>query len=280
MEIKGTTLNETLGNHPGAPRIGSMLRVRVLKRINARHVLVHFNRKNHLARITGSIPSDFFIAQVQKLGPRLQLRFIRDLVGKNQPLNNKVLSKILNGKKSFIQKLFTSDNLGEALSVLVKEDRREIRASLQRSISQRNIVPSLNRAKGVTEYLLLESLHNFMSSESFYILLPLIVERRRYMAELRMVGNRENAGHGISFNIEVDSETSIAFVVYLDYETIHCTLSTNNPVIEGVLRDNIHMLSGGLRSLKYTREVHIRFVPYNQCDHSFPGSFKKIDVKM
>ncbi len=280
MEIKGTTLNETLGNHSDAPRIGSMLRVRVLKRINARHVLVHFNGKDHFARIAGSLPTDLFIAQVQKLRPYLQLRFIRDLVRKNQPLNNEVLSKILTGKKSVIQKLFTSDNLGEALSVLVKEDRREIRASLQRSISQRSIVPSLNRAKGVTEYLLLESLHNFMSSDSFYILLPLIVGRRRHMAELRLVENRENAGHGIFLNIEVDSETSIAFAVYLDYEAIHCTLSTNSPVIEGVVRDNIHMLSGGLRSLKYNREVHIRFVPYNQYDHSFPGSLKKIDVKM
>ena len=158
MEIKGTALNGVRGKSSETPRIGNLLRVKVLKKLNSRHVLVHFNGKNHFARIAGSFPTDLFIAQVEKLKPHLQLKFVRDLVRADQPLNKEALSGILTGKKSFIQKLFTSDNLGEALSVLVKEDRREIRASLQRSISQRSIVPSLNRAKGVTEYLLLESL--------------------------------------------------------------------------------------------------------------------------
>jgi len=241
---------------------------------------VHFNGKNHHARIAGSLPSNLFIAQVLKTRPQLQLKFLRDLQRKNQPLNKEVLLKILTGKKPLIQKLFTSDNLGEALSVHVKEDRRETRAAFMRSISQRHVVQSLSGTKGVKEYLLLESLQNFMSSDSFYFLLPLIVGQRRHMAELRLIGNRENAGHGIFLNIEVDGETTIACAVYLDYEVIQCTLSTNSPEIEGVLKNNIHLLSSGLKSLKYNRKVHIRLIPYNQYDQTIPGSLKKIDVKM
>jgi hypothetical protein len=280
MEVKGITLKSTPGKKSDTPKIGTLLRVRVLKRLNPRHLLVHFNGKNHNARIAGSLPSKLFIAQVQKTRPQLQLKFLRDLQRKNQPLNREALSKILSGKKPLIQKLFTSDNLGEALSVHVKEDRRENRAAFKRSISQRHVVPSLSGTKEVKEYLLLESLHNFMSSDSFYFLLPLIVGQRRHMAELRLVGNRESAGNGVFLNIEVDSETTIACAVYIDYETIQCTLSTNSPDIERVLEDNMHLLTSGLRSLKYNRRVRVRMIPYNEDDPNFPGLLKKIDVKM
>jgi hypothetical protein len=280
MEIKGITLRKTPGSTSEAPTTGSMLRVKVLKRLNSRNLLVHFNGKNHHARIAGSLPSNLFIARVQKTKPHLQLRFLRDLQKKDHPLNREVLSKIISGKKPLIQKLFTSDNLGEALSVHVKEDRRETGTAFRRSISQRRVVPSLSGTKGVMEYLLVESLQNFMSSDSLYFLLPLIVGKRRHMAELRLVGNRENANHGIFLNIEVDSETTIACTVYLDYETIQCTLSTNNPEIEEVLKEKMHLLSSGLKSLKYNRNVHIRLIPYGRYEEVYPGILKKIDVKM
>ncbi len=280
MEIKGTALNGVRGKSSETPRIGNLLRVKVIKKLNSRHVLVHFNGKNHFARIAGSLPTNLFIAQVQKLKPQLRLKFIRDLVRADQPLNKEVLSTILTGKKSFIQKLFSSDKFGEALSVFVKEDRREIRASLKRSISRRSIVPSLSRAREVAQYLLLENLHNFMSSDSIFILLPLIVGRRRYMAELRLIENRENSGNGIFLNIQLDDETRIAFLVYIDYESINCTLSTNSIEIERALRDNIHILQSGLKSLKYDRRVQVRFVPYSEQDGDLIGSLKKIDVKM
>jgi hypothetical protein len=280
MEIKGTSLNGVRGKPSETPRIGNLLRIKVLKKINARHVLVRFHGKNHFARIARSIPTDLFIAQVQRLKPQLQLKFVRDLARTDQPLNKEVLSGILAGKKPLIQKLFTSDNFGEALSIFVKEDRREIKTSLKRSISRRNIVSSLSRTREEIQYLLLENLHNFMSSDSFFLLLPLLVGRRRFMAELRFIGNRENAGNGILLNIQLDDETRISFLVYIDFDSIQCTLSTNSIEIERVLRENIHILQNGLKSLKYDRRVKVRFVPYSEDDGNLLGSLKKIDVEM
>jgi hypothetical protein len=262
------------------PQIGSMLRVKVLKQLNPRLLLVHFRGKNHHARVAGSLHSDLFIAQVQKTRPKLQLRLIRDLQKKDQALGREVLSKILAGKKPLIQKLFSSDNLGEALSVHVKEDRRETGAAFRRSISQRHVVSSLSGTKEVKEYLLLESLHNFMSSDSFYFILPLIVGQRQHMSELRLVGNKESTSHGVFLNIEVDSETTISCTVYIDYETIQCNLSTNSAEIEEVLKENMHLLESGLRSLQYNRKVHVRLLPYGEYDGTSPASLKKIDVKM
>jgi hypothetical protein len=208
------------------------------------------------------------------------LKFLRDLAKKRQPLNRDSVSRILAGKKQLIQKLFNSDNLGEALSVHVKEDRRETGAAFRRSISNRHVIASLSGTKEVREYLLLESLQNFMSSDSFYFLLPLIVGQRRHMAEMRLTTNRENASHGVFLAIEVDSETTIACAVFLDYETIQCTLSTNDAGVEGILRDNMHLLASGFKSLQYNRKVHIRIVPFGEYEKTLPMSLKKIDVKM
>jgi hypothetical protein len=280
MEVRGITPNKVPEGTAEAPKIGSMLRVKVLKRLDPRHLLVHFNGKNHHARIAGLLPSDLFIAQVQKIKPHLQLKFLRDLAKKHQPMNRENITRILDGKKQLIQKMFNTDNFDEALSVHVKEDRRETGAAFRRSISNRHVLASLNGTKEVREYLLLESLQNFISSDSFYFLLPLIVGQRRHMAEMKLIGNRENDSHGVFLTIEVDSETTIVCAVFLDYETIQCTLSTNSPEIEGVLKEKMHLLVSGFKSLQYNRKVHIRLLPYGQCEQILPATLKQIDVKM
>jgi hypothetical protein len=254
--------------------------VKVVGKLNSRHVLINLRGNRLTARLSGSLPSELFVARVQKLKPRLELRVLRDLGSKDQKSYTQVLTKAVRGKNSFIQHLFDTDNLFKALSVLVKGDRREIKNSLQQSVEGRRKILSMKSKQGLNEYVVLESLHNFMSSDSFYFLLPLVIGRRHLGAELEMTGSRENIGGGLFLNIHLDDTERIAFLVIIDFEVINCTLSTNNREIEGKLRQNIGLLENGLKSLKYDRGVNLRFVPYSEETFGGFGSLKKIDVKM
>jgi len=280
MEIKGTALSGVRGKSSGELGIGSLVRVRVLERLDNRHLLISLRGIRHLARHLGPIPTKLFIAQVQRLKPRIELRFIKDLTKEEQPTNSRLLSELQGGKKSFIHRLFDTDNFLKALSVLVKGDRREIRRSFQRSIVNRGIGPSLRGKGDITGYLVLESLHNFLNPDSFYFLLPLQIGRRNSAAELKLACNREGMGDGFFLNIHLDGERRVAFLVFVDYDVINCTLSTNSQEIEKILKQNIDMLIRGLRSLKYDRKVLVNFTPYREEDFSHFNFLKTIDVKM
>jgi hypothetical protein len=233
-----------------------------------------------VARVSGSLPSDLFVARVQKLKPRLELRILRDLASGGHRFTGQAPTHAVGGKNSFIQHLFDTDNLCKALSVVVRGDRREVRSSLKKSIEGRGRMLDTPGRDALTEYVVLESLHNFMSSDSFYFLLPLVLGRRQHAAELKLAGYGENAGGGIFLNIHLDDRERIAFLVFVDFDVINCTLSTNNREIEEKLRQNIGLLVNGLKSLKYDRKVSLRFMPYDEETFYRFGSLKKIDMKM
>jgi hypothetical protein len=285
MEIKGTVLRGFHKSPETSLRVGSFVRVVVDERLNHRYVVVRFGGHRHLARFSGSEPGNLFIAQVQKTKPRIELRFVKNLTGKERTLNPRVFTRISEGEKSFIHRLFDTDNSFKDLSVPVKGDKREIRNSLRRSIASRSIAglgtrSSTIREGTLTEYLILETLHNFVNPDSLYFLLPVYDGRKHHAAELKLAGNREGRGDGFFLNVHLENEEKIAFLVYVDFDIINCTLSTNNPEIETALKSKAAVLINGLKSLKYDREVTVRFVPYREEDFTQYSSLKKIDVKM
>jgi hypothetical protein len=285
MEVKGTVLSGFRKGPETRLSVGSLVRVQVNERLNQRYVLVSFGGHRHLARFSGSIPGNLFIAQVQKLRPRIELRIVKDLGGKARKLNPRVFAEIQHEKKSFIHRLFDTDNFFKALSVPVKEDRREIKESLRRSLARRGLAnrgvgPSLTDKGPLTEYLILEALHNFFNPDSLYFMLPIYDGLEHRAAELKLAGNREGRGDGFFLNIHLEDDERITFLVYIDFDVINCTLSTNNPEIERTLKKKAGMLINGLKSLKYDREVVVRFAPYREEDFTQFSSLKKIDVKM
>ena len=92
MEVKGTVLRGFQKNPETRLRVGSFVRVQVDERLNHRYVVVRFGGHRHLARFSGSEPGNLFIAQVQKTKPRLELRFLRNLTGKERTLNPRTVS--------------------------------------------------------------------------------------------------------------------------------------------------------------------------------------------
>jgi hypothetical protein len=290
MEVKGTVLSGLHKSPETRLNIGSLVRVQVNERLNHRYVLVSFGGRRHLARLSGTLPGNLFIAQVQKLKPRIELRLVKNLGRQERQLNPRIFDELKQGKKSFIHRLFGTDNFLKALSVPVKEDRRTIRESLRRSIARRNLVIRDLTSRGVgqslagegpmTEHLILEALHNFFNPDSLFFMLPIYDGQKHRAAELKIAGNREGRGDGFFLKIHLEDEERITFLVYIDFDVINCTLSTNNPDIEKILKTKAGILISGLKSLKYDREVVVRFTPYREEDFTQFSSLKKIDVKM
>jgi hypothetical protein len=281
MEIRETTLTETQRDTgPGTLKKGSYVRVRVLKKLTNRNILVEFKGSRHLARITGSFTSKLFIAQVQKLSPRLELKFIKDLQQKSRTFNTRFIEQILHAKKPFIQKLFESDNFSKALSVPVQVDKKRNKSSLQQSISRQNSFGLSGGKKEIAEFYLLQNIHNLINSDSFYFLLPLRVGDRNWPCELKLFGGKESQNHGFLLKIHLENERKIAFLVFIDYEIINCSLSTNSKAIEDELKLRVNELINGLKSLKYDRTIQIRFVPYANGNLENLQFLKKIDVEM
>jgi hypothetical protein len=280
MEVKTTALNGIRPAEPDGIGIGTLIRVKVLKRLNSRHLLVSIRGRRYNAKTPEPLPSDLFIARVLKTRPRLELKFIRDLAHTKKLLGDSRLLQSLGDKKSFIQGLFSSDNFFKALFVPVKGDRRENKGQIQRSIATRRLAPSLADRGQLNEYLVLENLHNFLGPDSFSFLLPLQIGQRQCAAELNIVADREGMGDGLLLNIHLDDVRRLAFLIFNDYNVINCTLSTNNRLIEKEVRDKMSLLVNGLKSLKYDRAVEVRVVPYREDVFGRAASLKKIDVKM
>jgi hypothetical protein len=281
MEIRETTLTK-IQRDTGTSTLkrGSYIRVRVLKKLPNKNILVEFKGSRHLARITGSFTSKLFIARVQKLTPRLELKFIKDLEQKNKTFNTRFIEQILHAKKPFIQKLFESDNFLKALSVPVKVDKKLNKTSLQESISRQNIFKLTGAKKEIAEFYLLQNIHNLINADSFYFLLPLRVGDRNWPCELKLFGGKESQNHGFLLKIHLENERKIAFLVFIDYELINCSLSTNSRVLEDELKLRVNELINGLKSLKYDRTIQIRFVPYTNESFEHLEFLKKIDVEM
>jgi hypothetical protein len=271
--IQGATLTDTL-------RIGSMVRVKLVKRLSGRHVLVNFRGENHVARLNGSFNSSLFIARVQKLTPRLELAYIKDISQFNKELPFNFISKNLAEEKSFIHNLFSSDNFFRALCVSVRAGRKSVKASVQQSIARRALNKHMNRGNGMRDFLIMENMQNLFSADSLYFLLPLIFDQRRRMSELKVVGSRESQYRGVALNIHIDDKKRISFIIVMDYAFLNCTVSANDNEIEAELRNRIGLLESGLKSLKYDRKVKIQFSPYREHEFNQFGSVKKIDVMM
>jgi hypothetical protein len=80
--------------------------------------------------------------------------------------------------------------------------------------------------------------------------------------------------------VSLENERKIAFLVYIDYELINCTISSNSMEIETRMRSNVKTLLQNLRGLKFDREVKVGFVGYDEEGLSKLGNMKKIDIRL
>jgi hypothetical protein len=103
---------------------------------------------------------------------------------------------------------------------------------------------------------------------------------RNWSCELKLFGGKESQNHGFLLKIHLENERKIAFLVFIDYELINCSLSTNSRVLEDELKLRVNELINGLKSLKYDRTIQIRFVPYTNKSFEHLEFLKKIDVEM
>jgi len=281
MEIEKAALTDIQHNTVSKVlKEGDFLRVRVLKSLKYHNYLVEFKGNTHLARLKGFLTSRLFIAKVLKLSPKIELQFVKDLENGASSINHRVLEKLLLGKKPFIQKMIVSDNFFEGLSIFIQKDKKDIKASLRKSVAKQTVLGLATNNREVVEYFILQNIYNLFNFQSSYILLPVLLGRKKSFCELKVIGDRDSQGTGFILNVHLENERKIIFIVFIDYELISCSLSTNDAYIEGELEKGITLLAGSLKSLYYDRKIDIRIVPYNEKGFQNLHSIKKIDIKM
>lgn len=281
MEIKGTSVTERgKVNGPGTVREGGIVRVKVIRGIHDRLFLVELRGKTHLASIDRSLTSRLFIAEVKKTTPRIKLKYIRALDTADSSTDRGVVDRILAEKKPFIQKLIVSDNLLEIPFICVARDRRNIKRSLRRSISQQNSFGAFTKNKEIAEYFILQHLNNLLNSHSYFFVLPLRFGRKKLYSELKLFGAEETAGYGVFLHVNIDDERKITFLVFIDCREIHCSISTNDAGLEDELKKREGTLIANLKSLGYSREITVQFVPSDVISSLYQGSLKRIDIRM
>jgi hypothetical protein len=287
MEIEKTAVTSM----SDAPKVGDLLRVRVLKRLADRSFLVEIRGSAHRARLTGSIPTPLFIGRVQRLSPYV-LKFVRSLGagpeakglreggGAGSGGTSFELEAVLQRKKSIIRPLFTTDNFPEGVPFFEIKDRKEIKRSLKRFIRRYSRSFSTTAEKRVSDYLILQNLSNLLSSQTYSLLLPVMFRNKRSLLDLKMLGGNESQEKGFMLHVHSGDETKITFVVFIDYEVIRCSVSANDPAVEDLIRDRLTLLEGGLKSSYYNRSVEVRVVPFDETGENNLAALRRIDVRM
>jgi len=256
---------------------GNLLRVRVIRRIDPHNFIVEFRGSSHHARFVGLPQSRLFIAQIKKLFPKLELKFVSDLEKGEFFKEDDGFARLLMTKKSFIQKMISSDNFFKRAAVLITKEKRHIKDSLRNAINRLHNYRFLTRFGDVAEFYTLQNLSNMFSIQSFYLLLPIILRRKKSYAELRITGDREGGGNGFILTVDLGDERKIVFTGLIDYEIIHCSVSTNSTEVRNEIEMHMDSLITGLKLLCYNKKVTVQLVPFNPGG---PGIYKRIDIKM
>ncbi len=285
MEIEKTAkAQEIYKNGLRTVKIGSLLRVRVLRRLGKGSFLVEFKGENHIARMDGKISSKMFLAKVIKLSPKIELKFMRDLDGDKTVIKSDVLEALLTTKKSFIQKLISTDNFFVNLNVLLQKDKKVIKESIQKSIRNQNVLQLMHRGtvdtREIVKYYVLQNIYNLLNCNSSIFLFPLKVGERNYPCDLRIFGGGESANSSFFLTLYLENERKIEFLVFIDYELISCTIATNSSYIESRIKSQIDVLIHNLKALKFDREIKVHFIPYSESNLLKFNALKKIDIKM
>ena len=285
MEIEQTARTTDSGEgKPQAVKPGSLVRVRVLKQIKGSSHLVEFRGNTHLARLEGRIPSRLFIARVVRLDPKMVLKYIRTFETGTNTRGMMGSRTVPVPKKSFIQDLITTDNFFEKLLVPLQKSKKGIKESLHRAVRNQNIFRLLGKhgtiSKEIITYYCLQNIYNLLNYDTSALWFPLMIGEKYSPCDLRVF--RAEGGHENSFllTVSLENERKIAFLVFIDYEIINCTISTNSSEIEGRVRSNIRTLIQNLKGMKLNREVKVRITRYDESDLLKLGNMKKIDIRL
>jgi hypothetical protein len=264
-------------------KIGSLVRVRVIRKVGSRTYLVEFKGRSRVALLNGNIQGKLFIAKVMKLSPRIALRYVRELdAGKNAVIRD-LNTMLESAKKSFIQKIITTDNLFENLLVPLQKDKKGIKESLQESIRNQDIFRLLGKESGIKEiikYYILQNINNFLNYYSSIFLFPLKIGEKYHPCDLKVLTSEGGTQSSFLLTLFLDNGTKIVFLVFIDYEIINCTIATNSKDVEKRIRSQLDGLIKNLRALKFDRDIKVRFVPYEETGFENTCIMKKIDIKM
>jgi hypothetical protein len=264
-------------------RVGSLVRVRVLRKVGSRTYLVEFKGRSRVALLNGNFQGKLFIAKVMKLSPRIMLRYVRELdVGKNTVIRD-LNTMLESAKKSFIQKMITTDNLFENLLVPLQKDKKGIKESLQKSIRNQDLFRLLGKESGIKDiikYYILQNINNFLDYYSSVFLFPFKVGEKYHPCDLKVLTAEGGTQSSFLLTLLLDNGTKIVFLVFIDYELINCSIATNSKDVENRIRPKLDMLIKNLRALKFDRDIRVRFVPYEETGFANTSTMKKIDIKM
>jgi hypothetical protein len=285
MEVERTAVTSTRSGKTGRDvAVGRYLRIRVIKKLKGNRYMVEFGGKIHTASLKGNISSKLFIAKVAKIIPKLELKVIKTLDNEGFSIERETINGLLGAKKSFIQKLIASDNFPVSLSVLMNKDRKSLKENVRRSIKNQSILHIIDHkmrfSREVMEYFVLQNLSNLLNWQYLNILFPFRFGEKNFLCDLKYNGNKESENSSLFLTIFLDDERKIGFLVFIDYQTITCAISTNDILVERALKAKVDILANYLKSLNYNRKIAINIVPFDEKDYSPHRSLKSIDVKI
>jgi hypothetical protein len=287
MEIEKPEITRSLntdGKGSGRLRTGQLLRVRIIKALARGYSQVELRGRIVSARLSGNIPSSLFIARVMKTAPQIELKFIRSLKNKGNTHTQNSISSLLYRKKQFIQNLFTTDNFFGILLVSVYRNKKRLKENIINVIKNQNINKILQKSvdvsKEVREYFVLQNLFNYLSEDASAFLFPFLIDERWHLCDGKILRGRDSSELSLFLNISLESGDKIHFLVFLDFDVIVCTVSTDNSDLEKRLRNEAQILAQRLKSQDFHRNVEIHFTPYRERDYENIKKIKKIDIRM
>ncbi|MBN2323934.1 MAG: hypothetical protein JXQ30_09375 [Spirochaetes bacterium] len=285
MEIEKTARST---NHTGAqktsPKPGDLIRVRVIRHVRGSSYLVEIKGETRTARLEGRIPSPLFIARVLKLKPRMILQHVKTFKETGNAASSSVYRELLGREKSFIQKLIATDNFLEKLVVTVRHKKELIRESLRDAVRNQNIYRMLEKSgivsKEVITYYCLQQMHNLLNYSALTLLFSLRIKDRSCPCDLAVSRAEDGSEYSFLLTISFENGRKIAFLVFTDYKAIHCTISTNSKELETQMKADVEKLVGGLKRLRFERDVTVRFSPYEDAGFYTQDNLKKIDIRL
>lgn len=285
MDIKNSEpIGRLQRSVPKRIRVGSFIRVKVLDRLNGNSFRVEIGGGRYVARLQGSIKSRMFVAKVLKLSPKLELQFMKDLEDVQELLQTRFLQALLKKKNLFIQNLVATDKICIHPKLLMQKEKKSLKTFIKESIKNQSTTQLMKRftttSQGRLSYFVLQNLYNLLAYDSYVLLLPFILGNKQSIIDLRTFGGKESENFSFFIIVHLENEKKIGFFIYVDYEMMSCTISTNSASIETLVKSNIQILEHELKTLNYNKKIEIRFSPYSEDNYLTLSSLRRIDIKM
>jgi len=286
MEIeKPVVTAQTARSEFGAPKTGDVLRVRVLRDLGMNRFLVDVKGSIRTAYLDRGISSRLFLAQVARQKPTLHLRLLKTLDDARASLSLKNLAALLEAKKAFIQKLLITDNFFVNRKNLFPNDIKNIRKILRQSIREQGILHVMSRQKHISrellEYYTLQNLYNLLSAGSLIrLMFAYSCNNRRRSCHLQLAADGERPGAFLCLTLSIDQEKEIGFAVYEDFQTIRCSVASNDEGLKAALEARLTELHERLKHLGGSRNVSVNFISYDDYAQFNSLSVKRIDMRM